>query len=181
MTDLCEIFFQIFSEPVPMLSTDDRMKVKKKRESLINSCSLLGFHNSRSFSRRCCLVKWSGRAAGDGRWLESWHALAERLNLEWWPGSRSSRSAARTSPSLKNKDLFLALDMPAAQNNKALNERSSTTLQSQASAYFCPQTSSVSLVLFIPPTRQRMSSAQQEPATCNMLHACSDVRWSYTG
>lgn len=40
--------------------------------------------------------------------------------------------------------------MPAAQNNKALNERSGTTLQSQASAYFCPQTSSVSLVLFIP-------------------------------
>lgn len=151
-----------------MLSTDDRMKVKKKRESLINSCSLLGFHNSRSFSWRCCLVKWSGRAAGDRRWLESWHALAERLNFEWWPGSRSSRSAARTSPSLKNKDLFLALDMPAAQNNKALNERSSTTLQSQASAYFCPQTSSVSLLLFIPPPDREclVHNKSLQHATC---------------
>lgn len=97
-----------------------------------------------------CVVLWRDVAGRQRTGDDSWHLLVERLNIGWWPGSRSARSAARTSPSLKNKDLFLALDMPAAQNNKALNERSGTTLQSQASAYFCPQTSSVSLVLFIP-------------------------------
>lgn len=146
-----------------MLSTDGRMKIKKKsyeRGLLINSYSFLSFCNSLCFSLRCCFVKWSGRAAGDRRWLDSWHLLVRRLNIGWWPGSRSSRSAARTSPSLKNKDLFLALDMPAAQNNKALNERSSTTLQSKASAYFCPQTSSVSLLLFI---RHQTENLEQQP------------------
>lgn len=80
-------------------------------------------------------------------------------------------SAARTSPSLKNKDLFLALDMPAAQNNKVLNERSSATLHSQASAYFCPQTSSVSLRLFILPARDfRATTISSECATYRIFH-----------
>lgn len=42
VTDLCDILFRIFKDPVPMLSTDDRMKIKK-REFLINSYSLLVF------------------------------------------------------------------------------------------------------------------------------------------
>lgn len=57
--------------------------------------------------------------------------------------------AKKKKLSLKNKVQFPALDIPAAQNNKALNERSSTTLQSPGSAYFYPQISSVSLRLFI--------------------------------
>lgn len=57
-------------------------KWKRKRESLINSCSLLGFHNSRSFSGCCCLVKWSGRS---GRGQEMAGVLA-RLSrkAEFW-------------------------------------------------------------------------------------------------
>lgn len=157
-----------------MLSTDDRMKIKK-REFLINSYSLLFFFFFfRILVASVCVVvlrndlagrHWTGDDRNPGTsWLKGW-ILGDGCRR------RSSCSAARTSPSLKNKDLFLALDMPAAQNNKALNERSSTTLQSQALAYFCPQTSSVSLVLFI--HHQTENLEQQARLVHNMRPQCT--------
>lgn len=123
----------------------------------------------------------------------------DRRRLDFWLPRRAARDGStplslladslqatalaqlqRTSLSLKNKDLFPALDMPAAQNNKALNERSSTTLQAQASAYFCHQTYSVSLFLFILPEREfkpaNVSAAHRSHPTCSI---CKHKLWRY--
>lgn len=89
MTDLCEVLFVIFWDPVPMLSTDDRMKMKKKRESLINSCGLLVFffNNFSTFSLllSCEMIRQSSRGQEMTGLLARLSKKAEYWVMAWKP------------------------------------------------------------------------------------------------